>query len=97
MDILTGKGFKVIYPQQIPVIEQVQVFNSAERIISFHGGALSNLVWCKKGTRILEIFNHPYRSYDFARIAAEGELRYFALDTTLQGYRAELLNDFLQA
>lgn len=97
MDILSGKGFEVVYPQQIPVIEQVQVFNSAERIVSFHGGALSNLVWCKKGTRILEIFNHPYRSYDFARIAAEGELRYFALDTTLQGYRAELLNDFLQA
>jgi hypothetical protein len=97
LQVLEREGFEVVYPGDFSIKEQIRVFNSAERIISFHGGALSNLVWCKKGTKVLEIFNHPYRSYDFARIAAEGELGYFALDLTFEEYRVELLEEFLKA
>ena len=95
LQVLEREGFEVVFPENFSIKEQIRIFNSAQRIVSFHGGALSNLVWCKKGTKVLEIFNHPYRSYDFARIAAEGELRYFALDLIYEEYRVEQLEEFL--
>lgn len=88
--------FKIINPEEFSVKEQMAIFQAATKIVSFHGGALSNLVWCKKGTKVLEIFNHPYRSYDFARLAHEGNLSYYALDAIDQQYNKELLEGFIK-
>jgi hypothetical protein len=95
LKILEPEGFKVVVPEELSINEQIRVFRSASEIISFHGGALSHLIWCSKGTKILEIFNHPYRLYDFARIAHEGELNYSALDTLHNGFKPEDLRLFL--
>ena len=84
-----------IVPEELSIKEQVECFKNASTIVSFHGGVLSNIVWCKKGTKILEIFNHPYRIYDFARIAYEGGLEYCAIDTVNQSFDIKLLRKFL--
>ena len=31
------------------------MFNDAETIIGLHGAGLSNLIWCKKNTKIIEL------------------------------------------
>jgi hypothetical protein len=77
---LQSKGYKVIYPDDIAFSEQRMFFETSSRIISFHGGALTNLVWCRPQTRVLEIFNHSFRTYDYAKICAETQLNYFHLN-----------------
>lgn len=93
---LLPEGFIIVIPDELPVHEQIKIIRGASFIVSFHGGALSHLVWCKKGTKVLEIFNHPYRSYDFARIAVEGGLAYSAIDTSNQGLDRKHITQFLR-
>ena len=73
-------GFIVLVPDKAPFSEQRKLFESAERVVSLHGGALTNIVWCSPGTKVLEIFNHPFRTYDYAKICAQSELEYFSLN-----------------
>ena len=91
----TFADFQKIIPEEYSIKEQIAFFQGASKVASFHGGALSHLVWCKKGTKVLEIFNHPYRLYDFARIAYEGKLDYCAVDTVNQELNPKLIRKFL--
>lgn len=75
-------GFKKINPSELSIRRQIEVFSSAKHIVGLHGGALSNIVWARPGTLILEIFNHPYRNYCFARLAHEANLRYSCIEMT---------------
>ena len=93
--ILASRGFEVINPEDLTIRKQMEIFYNSIEIISFHGGALSNLVWCQKGTRVLEIFNHAYRSYDFARIAYEGKLEYQAIDLSNRVFNEQEIVAFL--
>jgi hypothetical protein len=95
LKVLLPEGFVIVIPDELPIHEQIKVIRAASVIVSFHGGALSHLVWCNKGTKVLEIFNHPYRSYDFARIAFEGQLNYSSLDSAYFGFNAEIMRHFL--
>lgn len=78
--LLLGKGFQIIYPDDLSFSEQKNLFENAKSIVSFHGGALTNIVWCGPGTKILEIFNHAFRTYDYAKICAESDLKYFSVN-----------------
>lgn len=77
---LSSNNYKVVYPDEISFSEQRMIFERSTRIISFHGGALTNLVWCRPKTKVLEIFNHPFRTYDYAKVCAETQLDYFPLN-----------------
>lgn len=80
MYFLKSKGFTIIYPDDVSFSEQRYLFENADSIVSFHGGALTNIVWCTPGTKILEVFNHAFRTYDYAKICAESNLNYFSLN-----------------
>ena len=77
---LSQHGYEVINPDQISFKEQRHLFVNSDRIVALHGGALTNLLWCRSGTRVLEIFNHPFRTYDYAKICAQAGLKYFPLN-----------------
>ncbi len=53
--ILRSKGYKVINPQLYKIDEQIQIFSQADKIIAPHGSNLSNIIFCKPGTKIFEI------------------------------------------
>jgi len=55
VDLLESRGFEVIDPQQKSVVEQAEYFSNAKVIIAAHGAALTNTVFCKPGTRIIEL------------------------------------------
>jgi len=55
VDLLESKGFDVIDPQRKSVVEQAEYFSNAKVIIAAHGAALTNAVFCKPGTRIIEL------------------------------------------
>ena len=65
IDKLRKKGFEVINPHHFEILEQMKIFSNAELIISPHGSNLSNIIFCKKGTKVVEIspsFNNLYEN-----------------------------------
>ena len=55
MELLAASGFKRVVLSQHTPHEQAAIFNHASVVVAQHGSALANVVYCKPGTRILEI------------------------------------------
>jgi len=55
MNHLEPQGFQKITLTGLPLLEQMAIFYNAEVIISVHGAALVNTLFCKKGTRVIEL------------------------------------------
>ena len=63
IDILRNNNFEIINPNHFEILEQIKIFSNADLIISPHGSNLSNLIFTKKGTKVIEIrpnFQEPY-------------------------------------
>lgn len=57
-------GFTEVQTEGLAVHEQAQLFSRAEAVISPHGGALTNMIFCRPGCKILELFgSHVYPFY----------------------------------
>ena len=72
-DILIEKlinlGFIILDPGTLDYAEQVKYFRNASIIIAAHGAALSNIIWCNKNVKIIELNgNHDVR-WHFAKIS----------------------------
>lgn len=48
-------NFKSLYFENLPFDEQVKYFNNAKLIICAHGAVMSNMFFCKEGTKIVEV------------------------------------------
>ena len=58
------QDFEIINPQHFEILEQMKIFSNAEVIMSPHGSNMSNLVFCKKGTKIIEICPELNNSFE---------------------------------
>jgi len=76
--MLSEYGFQHMEMENFSVKEQAQLFNSAEVIVTPHGGALANMVFCNTGTKIIELFAHHVFSY-FYGLANLCDLDYSAV------------------
>lgn len=56
MSVLSKKGFKKVTLGSLSVQEQVNIFSSANFIISAHGAQLTNLAFCEPGTKVIELY-----------------------------------------
>lgn len=52
---MDGHNFRALYFEELDFKEQIQYFNNAKIIICAHGAVLSNMFFCKKNTKIIEI------------------------------------------
>ena len=67
---LRKQDFEIINPQHYDILDQMKIFSTADIIISPHGSNLSNIIFCKKGTKIIEIspsFKNPFEKNISAR------------------------------
>jgi capsular polysaccharide biosynthesis protein len=80
---LVSKGYLVVAPEQMKISEQIQLFENATDVVGFHGGSLANFIWCKAGTKVFEIQNHPYRTRDFESLANKLGLDYTVLNSEI--------------
>lgn len=53
-------GFQTVYLESLAVSEQAALFAQAEVVIAPHGGGLTNLVFCRAGTKVIELFSPQY-------------------------------------
>jgi capsular polysaccharide biosynthesis protein len=45
-----------VFPERLSLAEQAQCFNNASVIFAPHGAGLTNIVFCKPGTKVVEFY-----------------------------------------
>jgi glycosyl transferase family 61 len=75
---LANSGFEIFDPGKKTVREQAEIFSQAAVIVSPHSSAMTNLVFCQPGTRVLEIFPADYFDVSFWTAASAVKSRYYA-------------------
>lgn len=73
---LEGSGFELVTGSGMTVAEQARLFAQAEVVVAPHGGALTNLVFCEPGTKVVEFFPPGYNPVCFWTICAGLDLPY---------------------
>ena len=53
--LIALKGWETVTLEDLPIREQVNVFAQATHVLSTHGAGLVNTLWCKEGTKVIEI------------------------------------------
>lgn len=56
--IILDEGFKIIILESLSFLEQVNLFHNAKTIVGLHGAGLTNVIFCKPGTKVIEIQSH---------------------------------------
>ena len=69
-------GFKVVELEKYSLVEQASILYSADKIIAPHGAGLSNIVYCRKNTVLLELFSPHYVNNCFEKIARIKDMNY---------------------
>ena len=80
-NLIIKKKFKIYKPEILSFRKQINIFNSSSIIIGAHGAAFTNIIFCKPGTKIIEIIpaDHPSRKCE--RISKILKLKYFRIKT----------------
>ena len=80
-NLVLRKNFKLCKPEYLSFKKQINLFKSSSIIIGAHGAAFSNIIFCKSGTKIIEIIpaDHPNRKCE--RISKILKLKYFRIKT----------------
>ncbi len=55
IDFFSGEGWGIVDTAQLTMARQIRLFANAEAICALHGAALTNLLWCSPGVRVLEL------------------------------------------
>ena len=75
IDALKPLGFEAIQPEKLSFDEQALVFAQAEVIVCEFGSALTNAMFCKPGTKVVEIIaegqHDPWSSHFGAMLGLE--------------------------
>lgn len=77
--LLTTLGFEDYECSRLTVVEQARLFGSAEVIVIAHGAAATNLVFCRPGTKVIELFGPGYVNPCYRDLSAHLGLVYFAI------------------
>ncbi|MBO0348031.1 glycosyltransferase family 61 protein [Phormidium pseudopriestleyi FRX01] len=74
---LKNHEFQTVELESIPLSEQILLFSLAKVIVAPHGGGLTNVVFCKPGTKIIELFSPNYVNGCFWTISNHLGLDYY--------------------
>ncbi|WP_435770489.1 glycosyltransferase family 61 protein [Nocardioides sp. SYSU DS0651] len=93
---LERRGFVTIDPGSLSVQEQIDHFAAARVVVAPHGAALTNLVFCREGVRVLELFAPGYTVHCYWAITAniaDSRYRYLVARTPARTGDNELMQD----
>jgi capsular polysaccharide biosynthesis protein len=66
--LLDFADFPIAYPAKMNFAEQVRRFSAAKMIIAPHGSGLTNVIFCRPRTRVVEIVPPDYHTNVFAKL-----------------------------
>ena len=76
LPILERYGFKILSIGDMPYKEQIELFRSAQVIVTTHGAGLTSLIYCKPETRLLEISSVDFMQTVFLWMAKTIGVKY---------------------
>lgn len=80
-DLLPGlrdMGFHIISPGKLSLAEQIEAFRNARVVLSPHGAGLTNILFCRPNTTLIEIFPEGgVHGSAFLRIASQLDFNYY--------------------
>jgi capsular polysaccharide biosynthesis protein len=79
--MLESRGFCRVFLEDWCWGQQIEIFRSAREIVGAHGAGLANLVFCKPGTRVTELFNRRWMNGCYWRLASVVGLDYHPLES----------------
>jgi capsular polysaccharide biosynthesis protein len=74
------KNFKTINTSQLNFEDQVNTFDKAKHLISWHGSGLANLIWMNKGSKVVEIFLDDHINYVFQSLSSIKKIDYLRIN-----------------
>jgi capsular polysaccharide biosynthesis protein len=74
--MLTDQGFDVVSLGGLAFEDQVRLFRNAELIVSPHGAGLANVIFCRPGTRLLELMPAVRDTRSIERLSAISGVRH---------------------
>jgi len=78
--LFQAKGFERYDLCKLSVVEQILLFNNAEILVGEHGTGLVNIMFCKPGTKVIELF-HVLLDSSFWYLAQIKKLDYVPIKT----------------
>lgn len=79
-EIFKAKGFVRYELGKLSVVEQIKLFQGAEAVVAIHGAGCFNTIFCKPGTKFVELFQ-ALRDATFSFLAQTLSLDYTAVQT----------------
>jgi len=73
---LERRGFEAFTPRADDHAAQVATFGAARSVVAVHGAALTNLIFCREGTTLVELFPRDHVKSPYLWIAHKLGLRY---------------------
>ena len=61
---LKGKGYRILDLNHFTIRNQIEMFAKAEVVISPTGSGLANIIFCKPGTKVIEIAPEYKKTYE---------------------------------
>ena len=77
VELLSSFGFVSVCLEEVSLGEQVSLFAGAKIIISAHGSAWTNAVFCSPETTIIELFSPNYIRPDYWMVSSYLRLKHF--------------------
>ena len=77
---LLKNNFIIVKLHEIKFKEQVDLFHNAECIVGLHGGGFGNIVFCKPGTKIIELRSLT-AGEPIKNLAKKSDLNYISIET----------------
>lgn len=81
---LEPHGFEQVALTGMSFAAQQQLFASARTIVAGSGAGLTNLLWCRPGTRVIEIVTHGLRTPVFPLLARQLQLDHVVVPSGME-------------
>ena len=79
IDWLKMQNFRIIDCGEMSVKDQAAAFAHAELIVAPHGGALTNLMFCREGTKVVELLSSKYPNPCYRNLCGIAGLPYIGI------------------
>lgn len=84
--LLEAAGFDIVVMEGRTVAEQARLLARADVLIAPHGGALTNMVFCRPGTRVVELLSRHVYPYYYGLAASCGHRYHAILENPAEDY-----------
>ncbi|MDB5146068.1 MAG: capsular polysaccharide biosynthesis protein, partial [Mucilaginibacter sp.] len=80
LSFLKTLNFQILNPEKLSVAEQASIFSSANMVIGAHGAGSTNIVFCRPGTVVIDLFSSEWVNPCYWIIAEHLNLKYGYLE-----------------